>query len=827
MVPHYTRSLNQQQRHACLAPLDRPLMVLAGAGSGKTGVMAARVQHMLAVGVPPSTILAVTFTRTAEQAMRQRLRASLGSRSAAAVRVSTFHALALSICRSHGGMLDGYTNDFLVCSSAQQIRQAETALTRLRVRRAMTTALSKTCDAMPLQVQAPLEARRVVHLFLKAKAQGKSPDDIQDEAVRVAWESYESWLREHNSLDMVDFVRVAVKILESVPAAREALRLSYTHVLVDEYQDTNALQLKLLTLLAPPAAAKLTVVGDDDQSVFAFQGAQGPTAVRSFLAVYPNTLCIKLEQNYRSSGSIVSVTSALAARNTSRCAKRVFTRNANGERVVVVECRTPAEEASHIVDTVKRVTRKGLRLADVAVLYRSQRIGLEMQSVLRRASIPFNTHRPNIWRSKAVEGTLSLLRFLLRPDDDECFVAAEKALRARTAATENPDDGDILEKLIGYRDYCQNAGHIPAKLSLWSTACEIVARADGCTYPSANKNARQCLQAPAPKRRHIERDQDQLMPEAKAIAIPERPLNVGEWTEHSGGAPASARQTCGGEEADKLMRGADTHAASHERGQLRPSSVGCQNLKQCGMGSLQLASLSRAVGTLSRLLCRLGTLQLGALVQRCAEALHSSRRAMHSSQRARKGTTLLNEADDSRTLLEILLQEAERIQAQAREAKVSPTAALAARVGSSSAAPENYDWAESLFMRARSRLQLYIDELELLAMEQEMAITTDHADAITLCTMHSAKGLEWPAVLCVRMNEGECPSASALSSAGRDMSALEDERRVAYVGLSRAKSFLFISYATLDLTGAPAMASRFLRELPSQHVEREMRYLNG
>ena len=130
-------------------------------------------------------------------------------------------------------------------------------------------------------------------------------------------------------------------------------------------------------------------------------------------------------------------------------------------------------------------------------------------------------------------------------------------------------------------------------------------------------------------------------------------------------------------------------------------------------------------------------------------------------------------------------------------------------------------------MRTRSRTPLYIDELELLAMEQEMAITTDHADAITLCTMHSAKGLEWPAVLCVRMNEGECPSASALSSAGRDMSALEDERRVAYVGLSRAKSFLFISYATLDLTGAPAMASRFLRELPSQHVEREMRYLNG
>jgi DNA helicase-2/ATP-dependent DNA helicase PcrA len=121
---------------------------------------------------------------------------------------------------------------------------------------------------------------------------------------------------------------------------------------------------------------------------------------------------------------------------------------------------------------------------------------------------------------------------------------------------------------------------------------------------------------------------------------------------------------------------------------------------------------------------------------------------------------------------------------------------------------------------------LYIDQLELLAMEHEVTVADDHPDALTLCTMHGAKGLEWPAVLCVRMNEGVCPSNAALATppTAQSRALLEDERRVAYVGLSRAKARLVLSYVMVDAAGAPAVASRFLRELPGQLLERSLRY---
>jgi DNA helicase-2/ATP-dependent DNA helicase PcrA len=296
---------------------------LAGAGSGKTGVMAARVQHMLALGVPPSTILAVTFTRAAEQAMRERLKSTLGAHTTKAIRVSTFHALALSICRSYADHLDGLSADFLVCTTAQQMQVVAKAVAELRVRRAVAAAaaaevLAEGGQPQPPTAAVPPDAGRVLRAMLQAKAQGGSPQTMRDENVSFVWARYEAWLRERGSLDMIDFIRVAARILSSVPAAREALRKAHTHVLVDEFQDTNALQLQLLTLLAPPGAARLTVVGDDDQSIYAFQGAQGPAAVRAFLAVYPDATRVALQQNYRSSGAIVRAASTLAGQNTTR-----------------------------------------------------------------------------------------------------------------------------------------------------------------------------------------------------------------------------------------------------------------------------------------------------------------------------------------------------------------------------------------------------------------------------------------------------------------------------------------------------------------------------
>jgi len=214
-VPKYALALNAQQQRACLAPLDRPLLVLAGAGSGKTSVMATRVRHILALDVTAPNILVVTFTKAADLAVRERLKSTLGAHAAKGVRVSTFHALALSICRSYAGQLDGYTNEFLVCTGAQQLKMVARALAELRVRRATAAAAAEEGDGPKPAAAPPLptDAGRVLRTLLQAKAQNRAPESLSDECVRFVWGRYESWLRETNSLDMIDFVRVANSIL--------------------------------------------------------------------------------------------------------------------------------------------------------------------------------------------------------------------------------------------------------------------------------------------------------------------------------------------------------------------------------------------------------------------------------------------------------------------------------------------------------------------------------------------------------------------------------------------------------------------------------------
>lgn len=836
LVPPYARRLNAQQQRACLAPLQRPLLVLAGAGSGKTGVMAARVQHMLAQGVPSSTILAVTFTRAAEHAMRERLKSTLGAHTTKAIRVSTFHALALSICRMYADRLDNLSADFLVCTTAQQMHVVAHAVAELRVRRAVAAAAAAGTLADGAQPQAPAapvppDAGCLLRALLQAKAQGRGPESMRDESLCFVWERYEAWLRERGALDMVDFVRVAARILSSVPAARDALRKAHAHVLVDEFQDTNALQLELLKLLAPPGAARLTVVGDDDQSIYAFQGAQGPAAVRAFLAVYPDATRVALEQNYRSSGAIVRAASALAVHNTMRWDKRVFTANPDGERVAVVECRTVRDEAEHVVETVRRLLRDGLKLSEVAVLYRSQRTGVEMQSALLAAGIPFNTHRANLWRTLQVEGTLALLHFLLRPDDDAYFSAALDALIGPAAAASDTGTHAVLSVLKQYRTGCLAPASQTAA-SLWAVAGQLVTEGEARAAAAKAETWPETPGAPAPKR---------LRPSPKTPPAPITPAmanqapvvrGLGRAAVAAGADNQAAGARSGGAPAYLCGPGGSARMGATDEATAEVPPKPSPHVRNCALqrahhpppqlpshepGPAQLAALSRALKTLSRLQCRLGTLQLCALVQRCAESVGSSRQALHSSPRAVRGSTLLNEQSEPRTLLQILVDEARRVEAQSREAEAE---------AAPSAARAPYGWVESLVARAKARLRCYIDQLEQLAMEQEMTIADDHADALTLCTMHGAKGLEWPAVLCVRMNEGVCPSSAALASppTAQSRAMLEDERRVAYVGLSRAKARLVLSHVTVDAAGAPAVASRFLRELPSQILERSLRY---
>ena len=218
--------------------------MLAAAGSGKTSVIIRRIQHILSRGVPPSSVLAITFTKAAAEEMRERLLRSLG-RSAEAVVVSTFHALSLQICREHADRV-GYGKDFVVRTAKQQRKLVEEALREHRTRQVAAAAGAAGSSRT-------LDADRVLQQILRAKAQGLGPEASADPAVRAAHEQYVERMRADNAMDMLDFLDVAVTVLRQHEEVRAQLEQRHAYVLVDEFQDSNELQLQLLRLLAPPA----------------------------------------------------------------------------------------------------------------------------------------------------------------------------------------------------------------------------------------------------------------------------------------------------------------------------------------------------------------------------------------------------------------------------------------------------------------------------------------------------------------------------------------------------------------------------------------------
>ena len=349
--------LNPAQQRAVLAPLDRPLLVLAGAGSGKTSVMVRRVCHMLARGVGAPRILCVTFTRAAAEEMQTRLVKAIGPRAKEAT-VSTFHALSLQICRAHAERA-GYPKDFAVWQGRQQRRLLARTLDELRVRVAAGAA-----DVAELPPPAKwAEPERLLQRLARAKAKGDAPEDVADPLLSACYARYVEQMRAAGALDFLDLIRVAFELLESHADVRASLRARHTHVLVDEFQDTNALQLRLLRLLAPHTAADggenraaVTVVGDDDQAIYSFQGAAG--SFKGFEAAYPGAASVTLDQNYRSSGTIVGAAAAVVAHNAARTPKAPFTHNGGGERVQIVECRTAACEARQAATNLGRGRRQ-------------------------------------------------------------------------------------------------------------------------------------------------------------------------------------------------------------------------------------------------------------------------------------------------------------------------------------------------------------------------------------------------------------------------------------------------------------------------------------
>jgi DNA helicase-2/ATP-dependent DNA helicase PcrA len=395
-------SLNPPQREAVVHQ-GGPLVVFAGAGSGKTRVITYRVAHLISArDVAPWRILAVTFTNKAAGEMRDRLLGLLGDRGAA-VHVGTFHATCARFLRRNGESL-GISKDFTIYDDQDQLALVRRVLRDLGLdeKRYQPKAIAGRINRAKQEVQGP---------------ESIETPDPWSEVVRRVYEAYEDRLHQANALDFGDLIFRTVRGLEADESFRETLAGRFSHVLVDEFQDTNQAQFRLVRSLSE-GHRNLCVVGDDDQSIYRWRGADRRN-ILDFRTSFSDATLVKLEQNYRSTQRILRAANAVIARNTDREPKALWTDNDEGEAILVVRTMDERDEARLVLRGVQELSAQGYRLSDVAVFYRTHAQSRVIEEALRSANIGYRIVGGMRFYDRAeVKDLLAYLRVAINPADD-------------------------------------------------------------------------------------------------------------------------------------------------------------------------------------------------------------------------------------------------------------------------------------------------------------------------------------------------------------------------------------------------------------------------
>jgi DNA helicase-2/ATP-dependent DNA helicase PcrA len=410
-VEELVRDLNPQQREAVLHP-GGPALVLAGAGSGKTRVLAHRVAYLVrGLGVPPDRVLAVTFTNKAAEEMRQRVAGLLGERVARAVWMGTFHRTCARLLREHADRL-GLPKRFSIYDEDDQ---------RQVMREAVRSVGADDRRFPPGAVLAAISAARNDGLDVSAyEARATS---AFERVVAACWREYQRLLWARGALDFDDLLTEALRLLEEVPDVRERYQDRFLHVLVDEYQDTNPVQFRLVARLCE-RHRNLFVVGDVDQAIYGWRGAD----IRNILEFerdFPDARVLPLEENYRSTQTILRAAEALIAQNPRRYPKRLWTQNPVGAPAVVYAASDEHDEARFVVSELRRLVAEGFRLGECAVLYRINAMSRQFEEAFLRAGVPYQVvGAVRFYERKEVKDVLSYLRLLVNPQDELSLLRA-------------------------------------------------------------------------------------------------------------------------------------------------------------------------------------------------------------------------------------------------------------------------------------------------------------------------------------------------------------------------------------------------------------------
>ncbi|MEO5845643.1 MAG: UvrD-helicase domain-containing protein [Caldimonas sp.] len=395
--------------------LGGPCLVLAGAGSGKTRVIVHKIARLLGAGYAPGEIAAITFTNKAASEMRERARALVGSRAASSLAVSTFHSLGVRILREHGRAL-GLPPNFSILDSDDVLGVLKEA--GATTDNALARRWQWAIGAFKNRGLASAAAEAEV---LAGEHEGRSAADAIV-AVRVM-QRYEERLAAYRAVDFDDLIVLPARLLRDDAEVREAWRARLRYLLVDEYQDTNGVQYELMKLIAGERG-HFTAVGDDDQSIYGWRGATVENLKR-LPADYPKLKVIALEQNYRSTGSILAAANAVIGHNPKLYEKKLWSELGAGEPVVVVECDDEVHEAERALARVESLRSAGAAFADIAVLYRANHQARVFEQALRKAGIPYKVSGGQSFFDRAeIRDLCAWLRLIVNVDDDPAFLRA-------------------------------------------------------------------------------------------------------------------------------------------------------------------------------------------------------------------------------------------------------------------------------------------------------------------------------------------------------------------------------------------------------------------
>ncbi|MCL2195484.1 MAG: UvrD-helicase domain-containing protein [Oscillospiraceae bacterium] len=385
---------------------EGPLLVLAGAGSGKTTVLVHRIAHIVALGEQAWRVLAITFTNKAANEMKERLRAILGE-AGDELWAGTFHSICAKLLRRHGGGIAGFDSHFAIYDTDDSKRVMKEVQRQLRIddkflpHKAILGAVSRAKD----QLISPQD-------YLSAFG-----NDARQQQIAQAYAMYQAMLQKANAKDFDDIIVHTVQMLEENAEVRAQYQRRFRYILVDEYQDTNHAQYRLVSLLAA-GHGNLCVVGDDDQSIYRFRGATIENILQ-FEKQYKDARTIRLEQNYRSTQHILDAANKVIANNEGRKGKKLWTDNNKGEEIAWRMCEDERDEARQIADMIQKSVQQGAKWSDNAVLYRANALSNTIESQMVRAGVPYRIiggHR--FYERKEIRDAIAYLTVIANPADE-------------------------------------------------------------------------------------------------------------------------------------------------------------------------------------------------------------------------------------------------------------------------------------------------------------------------------------------------------------------------------------------------------------------------